>query len=120
MLCAFTSYQQNDWDSQLTAAEFACNNTPNQSTGMTSFQLNHSQDPWNPYTPLTHIPDQVPAVAQFMESLLTNIKIAKDTLALAKANQECNANKSHRDLEFNIGDQVLLNSNHVNLASQAL
>ena len=87
---------------------------------MTPFQLNHGRDPWNPYTSLTHIPDQVPAAAQFMESLLTNIKIAKDTLELAKANQEHNANKSHRDLEFNIGDQVLLNSNHVNLASQAL
>src|SRR3954464_11672181 len=33
MLCAFTNYHQDNWDFQLAAAEFACNNAPNQSTG---------------------------------------------------------------------------------------
>jgi hypothetical protein len=55
-----------------------------------------------------------------MESLSNGIKSAKDNLTLAKANQERNANKSRREVEFNVGDKVLLNSYHVNLASQAL
>ena len=55
-----------------------------------------------------------------MESISSNIKIATDSLTLAKANQEKNANRSCRDLVFDIGDQVLLNSYYVNLASQAL
>jgi hypothetical protein len=120
MLRAFTSYRQDNWDIQLTAAEFACNNAPNQSTGMTPFHLNNGQDPWNPYASLANIPDQVPAASEFMTSLSNGIKIAKDALALAKANQERNANQSRRELEFNVGDRVLLNSYHVNLASQAL
>ena len=41
MLHAFTSYHQDDWDLQLSAAEFACNNAPNASTGMSSFCMNN-------------------------------------------------------------------------------
>jgi hypothetical protein len=88
MLHAFTSYRQDDWDTQLTAAEFACNNAPNQSTGMTPFHLNHGQDPWNPYSSLAYIPDQVPSVADFLKSISNGIQTAKDALTLAKANQE--------------------------------
>jgi transposase InsO family protein len=120
MLRAFTSYRQDDWDTQLTAAEFACNNAPNQSTGMTPFHLNHGQDPWNPYASLAQIPDQVPSVEDFLTSISNGIQTAKDALTLAKANQERNANRHRRDVEYNVGDQVLLNSNHINLASQAL
>src|SRR4051812_9927880 len=120
MLRAFTSYQQDNWDTRLTAAKFACNNAPNQSTGMTPFHLNHGQDPWNPYSTLAHIPDHVPSVADFLKSISNGIQTAKDALTLAKANQERNANKHRRDVEYDVGDQVLLNANHINLASQAL
>ena len=120
MLRAYTNYWQDNWDTLLTAAEFACNNAPNQSTSMTPFHLNSGQDPWNPYSSLLQIPDQVPATSDFLESISTGIKMAQDSLTLAKANQEKNANKSRRELEFNVGDQVLLNSNHIHLASQAL
>lgn len=120
MLRAFTSYRQDDWDTQLTAAEFACNNAPNQSTGMSPFHLNYGQDPWNPYTSLFQIPDQTPSVTDFLKSISNGIQTAKDALTLAKANQERNANRHRRDVEYHVGDQVLLNSNHINLASQAL
>src|SRR3954470_16553315 len=119
MLRAFTSYQQDDWDMQLTAAEFTCNNAPNQSTGMTPFHLNHSQDPWNPYLSITHILDQVPLMTEFMKAISNGIQTAKDALALAKAHQERNANRHRREVKHEVGDQVLLNANHVNLASQA-
>jgi hypothetical protein len=120
MLQAFTNYRQDNWDSQLAAAEFACNNAPNQSTGLSPFRLTQGRDPWNPYSSLTTVPDQVPAAADFMTTLSSNIKIATDALTLAKAHQEKNANKSRRDVLFEVGDQVLLNSHHVHLASQAL
>src|SRR4051812_10737659 len=50
MLRAFTSYRQDDWDLHLTAAEFACNNAPNASTGMSPFKINSGQDLLNPTT----------------------------------------------------------------------
>src|SRR3954465_3203553 len=95
MLRAFTSYCQDDWDLHLTAAEFACNNAPNASTGMSPFKINSGQDLQNPYSSIAHIPDQVPSVADFLKSISNGIQTAKDALTLAKANQERNANK-HR------------------------
>jgi len=94
MLRAFTSYRQDDWDLQLTATEFTCNNAPNASTGMSPFHLNHGRDPFNPYSTLVKIPDQVPASQDFLETLANTTKMASDALALAKANQERNANRS--------------------------
>jgi hypothetical protein len=120
MLRAFVSYRQNDWDQFLATAEFACNNAPNASTGMTPFRVNYGRDPYNPYSTITKIPDDIPATAEFLEGLTNSTKIATDALVLAKANQERNANKSRRDVSFEIGDQVLLSANHINLASQAL
>jgi hypothetical protein len=119
MLCAFTSYHQDDWDLQLSAAEFACNNAPNASTGMSPFRMNHGRDPFNPYSTIAKFPDEIPAAAEFMEHLSNITKIATDALVLAKANQEKNANKSRRDVQYNVGDQVLLSAHHINLASQA-
>ena len=120
MLRAFTSYRQDDWDLQLTAAEFACNNAPNASTGMSPFRINTGRDPLNPYSSITKIPDHIPATHDFLEEMSNATKIAHDALVLAKANQEKNANKSRRDVQFQIDDQVLLSSAHINLASQAL
>src|SRR5690349_17013938 len=98
MLHAFTSYQQDDWDLYLTAAEFTCNNAPNTSTGISSFKINAGYDPLNPYHVLQHIPDHIPAAYNFMESISNATKVAHDALVLAKANQEKNANKSHHDV----------------------
>src|SRR3954468_687818 len=119
MLRAFTSYRQDDWDLQLTAAEFAYNNAPNASTSMSPFKINAGRDPLNPYGTITSIPDQVPATHDFLEEISNATKVAHDALVLAKAHQERNANKSRRDVQFSVNDQVLLSSAHINLASQA-
>ena len=119
MLRAFTGYHQDDWDLHLTAAEFACNNAPNASTGMTPFKINSGRDLPNLYNMITKIPDHVPATQDFLEQISNATKIAHDALVLAKANQEKNANKSRRDVQFEVNDQVLLSSAHIHLASQA-
>ena len=119
MLRAFTSYWQDDWDLQLSAAEFACNNAPNVSTGMSPFKINAGHDPLKPYSTLHYIPDDIPASHDFIEKISNATKITHDAMVLAKANQEKNANKSRCDVQFEIDDQVLLSSAHINLASQA-
>src|SRR3954463_7821405 len=119
MLRAFTNYQQDNWDQLLSTTEFACNNAPNASTGMTPFHINQGRDPLNPYTMITKIPDNIPAASEWLEHLNNTMKQVTDALVLAKANQETNANKKRRDLQFDIGDQVLLSSNHINLTSQS-
>ena len=88
MLRAFVNYRQDNWDQLLTSAEFACNNAPNASTGMSPFRVNTGRDPHNPYSSIAKIPDHTPAAADFLETLSNATKIAADALALAKANQE--------------------------------
>ena len=65
------------------------------------------------------IPDDIPAAGEFLEAIRNATKMATDALVLAKANQEHNANKSRREVKYQVDDQVLLSSNHINLASQA-
>jgi hypothetical protein len=119
MLRAFVGYRQDNWDSLLPSAEFACNNAPNASTGMSPFQVNYGRPPYNPYSALSNIPDNNPAAAELLEGLSNATKIATDALALAKANQEKNANRSRRDLVFQVNDLVLLSSANLSLALQA-
>jgi hypothetical protein len=119
MLRAFVNYRQDNWDSLLPAAEFACNNAPNASTQMTPFRLCYGRDPTDPYSQITKFPDSIPAAADFHCQRRNAIKQATDALVLAKANQEKYANQSRRDVSFSVGDQVLLSSSHIHLASQA-
>ena len=81
--------------------------------------MNYGRDPYNPYSAIKSLPDKIPVVAEFLEALSNTTKIAKDALVLAKANQERNANKARRDVQYEVGEQVLLSANHINLASQA-
>jgi hypothetical protein len=45
MLRNWVNYKQDDWDEHLAAAEFACNNAKQASTGVTPFFANTGQDP---------------------------------------------------------------------------
>ena len=54
MLRAYTAYKQNDWDEYLSAAEFACNDSKNNSTHMSPFFLNYGQHPLTPISSLYH------------------------------------------------------------------
>src|SRR3954454_16558554 len=119
MLRAYVGYRQDDWDSLLPAAEFACNNAPNASTQMTPFRLCYGRDPIDPYAQLTSFPDSIPAAADFHQQQQNAIKQTTDALVLAKANQEKYANQHRHDVSFAVGDRVLLLLSHIHLASQA-
>jgi Chromo (CHRromatin Organisation MOdifier) domain len=120
MLRAFVNYKQDDWDRLLPTAEFACNNVPNASTGMSPFKVNYGRDPLNPYALIKGVPENVPAPAEFLLKLKNAEKIATDALVLAKANQEKYANQSRREVILQEGDNVLLSAKHIQLASQSM
>jgi RNase H-like domain found in reverse transcriptase/Reverse transcriptase (RNA-dependent DNA polymerase)/Integrase zinc binding domain/Chromo (CHRromatin Organisation MOdifier) domain/gag-polyprotein putative aspartyl protease len=119
MLRAFVGYKQNDWDKYLAAAEFAYNSAPNASTGMSPFKLNYGSEPLMPTTLLKKPPDKIPALTEFIEEINNLTRAASDSLALAKKRQEENANRSRRELKFEVGEKVLLSSAHIKVASQA-
>src|SRR3954462_13764779 len=86
---------------------------------MSLFKINSGQELLNPYNSIVKIPDHIPATHDFIEQISNATKVAQDALVLAKATQEKNANKSRRDVQFEVNDQVLLSSAHIQLASQA-
>src|SRR5581483_3507136 len=76
MLRAFVSYEQTDWDKYLAAAEFASNNAPNASTGMSPFKMNYGFDPAVPSTLLLPPSDAVPAFTEFLVRMQNLTKVA--------------------------------------------
>src|SRR5579862_8578850 len=112
MLRAYTTYQQDQWDEYLPAAEFAYNNSKQASTGFTPFELDCGQHPDTPIVMTT--PSKVPAANEFLEHWTSMIEIARDALREAQERQVKYANEHRRYLTFAIGDQVLLSMKNAN------
>jgi len=115
MLRAFVSYEQDEWDLLLPAAEFAYNNAEQSSTKFSPFKLNYGKDPLVPASLFQPNDTNVPSVTEFLEKQATNLKIAKDQLIRAQESQEKYANKFRRDDEFEVGEEVLVATTHVKL-----
>jgi len=111
MLRIYATYQQNTWDEYLAAVEFAYNNSKQGSTGFTPFELDCGQHPHTPTTLATKT--KVAAAEDFLNHWENIIKLAKDTLMLSQQRQSHYANKHRRDIEFNIGDKVLLSTKNI-------
>lgn len=119
MLRAYINHRQNDWDLHLSAAEFACNSAPNASTGLSPFYVNYGQQPRVPSSSFQPQTDDVQATTEFLTKMQNLTHMATDALTLAKSRQEQYANKSRRDVQFAVGDLVLLSAANITLASQS-
>jgi len=114
MLRAYSTYKQDTWDEYLPAAEFAYNNSKQASTGFTPFELDCGQHPNTPASLATNKLNHVPAAEDFINHWNNMIKIANDTLMLAQERQTKYANQHRRELNFNIGDKVMLLAQNIN------
>jgi len=114
MLRIYATYNQNNWDKYLPAAEFAYNNSKQASTGFTPFELDCGQHPNTPITSTMETSNHVPAASDFLGHWNNMIKIAKDTLLESQDRQTKYANQHRCHLEFNIGDKVLLATKNIN------
>src|SRR5947208_9552012 len=81
MLRAFVNYRQDNWDQLLTSAEFACNNAPNASTGMSPFRVNTGRDPHNPDSSIPKIPHHTPPTPDLRETLYNAPRCSANALA---------------------------------------
>ena len=116
MLRAYVSYRQDDWDQHLTAAEIAYNNSKQASTGFSPFFLNSGQHPHLPLSvaaiPSDHM-SQNQSASDMLSDLYTDLDRAKQNLHQAQQRQAHYANQHRRQVEFSIGDQVLLSTAHL-------
>ena len=131
-LRSYSATVQDDWDQQLSLAEFAINNAMNESTKETPFFLNYGR---HVVTPLlyeiparlaqfdtTHIgcegyqvPDQIPAMTQLTAQVASALKLAKEHLEQARESQRRVVDPHRRDDVYQVGDRDLLQSNKISL-----
>jgi len=118
MLRHYVGPLHNDWDQHLACAEFAINNSYQESIKNTPFRLNYGRDPrtpmaWTLKTP--HQSSKLPTVEQLVADLKNNLARAKSALVAAQQRQKHYADTQRRHEEFAEGDQVMLSSRNLSM-----
>lgn len=111
MLRHFVNPSQNDWDLKLPCAEFAYNNARKAATGYTPFELNYGRHPRSPST--VEVNSLVPEASEFVEKVNDAISRARGCLQSAQARMKKLADTKRRDVEFSVGDEVLLSTKYL-------
>jgi hypothetical protein len=115
MLRHYVNPYQNDWDEHLAMAEYAINNSYQESIRSTPFRLNYGEDFGAPSI-MGYLPNKsskVPVAEHLAQIIKENLDAAKSALDAAQQRQKRNADRRRLELTFAIGDLVLLNSKNV-------
>lgn len=113
-LRAYINPEQNDWDKWLPLAEFAYNNSKQESIGCTPFYLNYGRHPRLPETPtVSGVRNQ--AAAEMAVELDQRVKAAKSLLQAAQQRQKKYVDKKRREVQFAVGDMVMLDTRNIRL-----
>lgn len=115
-LRALVTQDERSWDQLLPCVQFALNNTVQSGTQLTPFYADTLRHPRLPIdttaTPDLPLPQRV---RQFTEVL----RLLSFNLALAQERFTVQSNKRRRDIEFEVGDEVMLHAKGIEDASQA-
>jgi Reverse transcriptase (RNA-dependent DNA polymerase)/RNase H-like domain found in reverse transcriptase/Integrase zinc binding domain/Chromo (CHRromatin Organisation MOdifier) domain/Retroviral aspartyl protease len=114
MLRNYVDPCQDDWDKHLPMAEFAVNNSFNQSTKSTPFYLNFGEHPRTPLD-LQLRQETNPAAKLLCERIQENIKAARQYLQQAQQRMATSANRSRRVVSYQVGDEVMLNTKNIRM-----
>ncbi|KAJ9526649.1 hypothetical protein QJQ45_017586, partial [Haematococcus lacustris] len=106
---------ESDWPFFLSLAEFAVNNSWQESIQSTPFLVNTGQSPLTPA--LLELPGEVycPSARKLSEWWQSNVKQARHFIEQAQQRQAYLANKGRRDVEFSPGQLVLLSTKNLML-----
>jgi Chromo (CHRromatin Organisation MOdifier) domain len=115
MLRHFISPQMNDWDRYLPQLEFAYNSSRHNATGKTPFELYTGLNPITPSSTIFERSFKVPAAEIFADVRLLHLHRARMSLEKAKARAKAYYDKSHQTVEYQVNDQVLLKTKHLQL-----
>ena len=94
--------------------EFAINNTPNRTTGYSAFFLNYGFHPLHPLQLLHSVTDSYnESVVSFLTRLQGDFDRAQQQLRKARDQMQQQADQHRRQIEFQVGDQVLLSTKNI-------
>ena len=115
----YVSPYHDDWDEHLMTAEIAINDAPNVSTGQTPFYLSMGL---HPRTPLSLIMPtnkksntKAESADEFVKRRQEEFRHARDAMRRAQERQAKYANRGRLDVQFKVGDKVLLATSHLRL-----
>jgi Reverse transcriptase (RNA-dependent DNA polymerase)/RNase H-like domain found in reverse transcriptase/Integrase zinc binding domain/Chromo (CHRromatin Organisation MOdifier) domain/gag-polyprotein putative aspartyl protease/Integrase core domain len=114
MLRHYVDPTQKDWDQHLASAEFAVNNTYNESVKATPFFLNYGDHPRTPLN-VKLGKEHVPEAAGMAQRIADRVAVARMTLQQAQQRQAAYANTHRREVTYQVGTQVLLNTRNIRL-----
>lgn len=109
----YVSPDQKDWADYLGLAEFAYNSAWQESIKASPFKLAYGQQPRVPAGGTADSPR--PAAKSFAEQLALGIARAKACLHAAQQRQKAFADRHRRDVEYEVGNQVLLSTRNLRL-----
>ncbi|KAJ9523528.1 hypothetical protein QJQ45_007191 [Haematococcus lacustris] len=104
---------QEDWPRHLAFAEFAINNSWQESIQSTPFLVNYGQSPITPVLHKLPRPCLSPSAESFAKKWEHEVKHAQECMRVAQDRQQRYANKRRRDVTFNLGDSVLLSTKNL-------
>jgi hypothetical protein len=110
--CCATRHQ-NAWYEQLPAIEFAYNSSVSSSSKYSPFFLCNGYVPRTPVALLHRQPAVPTTVESFIEQTRVTLQHARDSLHQAQDRQRLYADRRRRDVQFAVGDQVLLSTDHI-------
>jgi hypothetical protein len=114
MLRHYVNYRQTDWDEHLTAAEIACNNAKQSSTGFSPFYLNAGQEINLPISQIVPTDTNNTDASDVTQRMREAIEKAKENLRGAQERQKKYADRDRRDQEYKEGDKVMLSTTNLN------
>ena len=118
MLRHYVKPSQDDWNDHLDMAEFAVNNSYQESIKMSPFKLVYGKRLRTPTTLYKAKCGKNPAADQLVDTL--QMLLAKEqNLSVAQSHQHNQASKRRREVEFSENPEVLLSSRDVNYGGSA-
>jgi hypothetical protein len=114
----YTSEDQDNWDDCLIDAEFAYNRAKSNSTGLSPFEVLYGSNPNVPTSLLRPVQslNAPPEVKDLLSQHQTRLQVVQDHLRNAQKLMSDQYNKHHRDISFNVGDLVYLDSSNISTA----
>ena len=116
----FSNYQQTNWEENIPYLEFVHNSTSHSATGHSPNYLNCGKETEVPGVLLTHkhLDSGHPSLDSFLDQRRTACQDAKESLQYAQDVMARYSNPKRTDIDFSVGEKVLLDATNLKLANQ--